>query len=94
VPEPFVGGQLSDVGHIFFIEISHCTIVPMFSMHQHVEPACGCKWRDIGKNGLFWLQEKGLPKKKKAVVLRKYVLGCILVAMSWNTNTDDVNNSE
>jgi hypothetical protein len=38
VHEPFIGEKLSNVWHIFFIEITDCTSVPEFSMHQHVEP--------------------------------------------------------
>jgi hypothetical protein len=38
VHEPFIGEKLSNVWHIFFIEITDCASVPEFSMHQHVEP--------------------------------------------------------
>jgi hypothetical protein len=31
--EPFVGEKLSNVWHVFFIEIADCASVPVFNMH-------------------------------------------------------------
>jgi hypothetical protein len=33
VREPFVGEKLPDVWHVFFIEITNCASIPVFSMH-------------------------------------------------------------
>jgi hypothetical protein len=37
--KPFVCEKLSDIGHIFFIEIANCTYILELSMDEHMEAA-------------------------------------------------------